>query len=365
MKYRISPIDPIISRDARQFGAGSPMHSMSWLSNILIAGAVRAVLWKANPEPDSRETLSALKKTTVQGIFPLLNEKIYFPRPLDIVKSANNIYQIKPCEIPDNCGVNMPLRGLLPAAPDTDEDFKPVQLNAFWERDLIIKWLKYGKNNFSLNDADTLSAPLHDERVHACIDPKTGTSKGGNLFATTGLDFVHMDGVNDSLKLEQISIDIEGGSLPEKFIAPIGGERRLAEFSLNEDDAALWDYPAELPEFINGRLRLVLASPAIFAKGWLPDWIGEETLTGKIPHTNATVKLISAVTERWQPVSGWSYERGNTGPKPMRRAVPAGSVYFFEIITGTLEAKNLWLKSICTDEQNINDGFGLVLAGQW
>ena len=369
MKYRIKPLDPLISRDARQFGAGSPMHPLNWITNTVIAGAVRTALWKISDNPESRETLETLKKIPVKGNFPILDGKIYFPRPLDIIKSANDIYQIKPGEFPPDSGANMPIDGLMPSFPDNEEDFKPEKLNAFWEKDLIVHWLLHGKKNFTLDNSRTLSAPAHDERVHASIDTSTGTSRDGMLFSTTGLDFIHRNGDDKTFQPERfsqevISVDIESLNLPARFIAPVGGERRLAEFSRCDDDSALWECPEDFPK-IEGSLRLVLASPAMFKNGWLPDWIDTGTLTGTIPNTNATAKLISAVTERWQPVSGWYYERGITGPKPMRRAVPAGSVYFFEIISGTLDAKSLWLKSICLDEQDINDGFGLVVAGKW
>lgn len=370
LKYRIKPLDPLISRDARQFGAGSPMHSLNWLTNTVIAGSVRTVLFKADDNQDSRETVKALRKITVKGNFPILDGKIYFPRPLDIIKSANDIYEIKPGDFPDNSGANMPLDGLMPSFPDAEEDFKPEKLNAFWNKEMITHWLIHGKKGFTLDNNSTLSAPAHDERVHVSIDKSTGTSKDGMLFSTTGLDFIHKNGDVKSFRperfsQEEISIDIESLSLPDRFIAPVGGERRLAEFSRRDDDLSLWECPDKFPD-IDGNLRLVLASPAMFNNGWLPDWIDAGTLRGTIPGTKAEVKLVSAVTERWQPVTGWSYENSEAKRhKPMKRAVPAGSVYFFRIMNGTIEAKSLWLKSICTDEQNINDGFGLVLPGKW
>ena len=152
MKYRITPLDPLISRDARQFGAGSPMHSLNWPTNTVIAGTVRTVLWKDSENPDSRETLNTLKKVSVTGNFPILDEKIYFPRPLDIIKSANDIYQIKPGDFPAGSGANMPINGLIPSFPDAEEDFKPEKLNAFWEKDMIIHWLMHGKNDFTFNE---------------------------------------------------------------------------------------------------------------------------------------------------------------------------------------------------------------------
>jgi CRISPR-associated protein Cmr3 len=371
LKYRIKPIDPLISRDARQFGAGSPMHSLNWLTNTVIAGAVRTVLWKENENRDSRDTLEALKKIPVRGNFPILDGRIYFPRPLDIIKSVKDIYQIRPGEFPKDSGANMPIDELMPSFPDAEEDFKPEKLNAFWEKNMMIQWLMHGKNDFTLKNECTLSAPAQDERVHASINTSTGTSNDGKLFSTTGLDFIHRNGNDKTFEQnrfsqEEISVDINDMNLPARFIAPVGGERRLAEFSRHEGDNILWECPEDFHGIIEGNLRLVLASPAVFANGWFPDWIDSETLTGIIPNTNVHVKLISAVTERWQPVSGWSYERSNSlRHKPMRRAVPAGSVYFFKITDGTLDAKSVWLKSICLNEQDINDGFGLVLAGKW
>ena len=65
-----------------------------------------------------------------------------------IVEKKTNIYQVRPQNFEENTGANMPIDGLMPAFLDSDEDFKPEKLNAFWSKDLIIKWLKDGKNNF-------------------------------------------------------------------------------------------------------------------------------------------------------------------------------------------------------------------------
>lgn len=400
MKYRIAPIDPIISRDARSFGAGSPMHPLKWLSPTLIAGAVRTKLWKENRNSNDRYVLDALLNVEISGAFPIVNEKIYFPRPFDIIVSSKknggfDVWKIRPMDnFSENFGTNMPLKCLMPSVPDTDDDFKPEKLSDFWNTELFIRWLndkkpfafednnkcKLSANANKSNDGKdifedgTFSAPQHDERVHVYINPKTGASLNGKLFSTTGLDFTNKD--SKTFNRQEISIDIsfeknsplEHKSF-EKFITPLGGERRLAEFLEHDADKKLWEYPEELSQefsVCNNKIRLVLATPAMFDKGWCPDWldVNNDAVIGKIPNTDVTVKLISAVTERWQPVSGWNYS-GRKGPKPMRRAVPAGSVYFFEIIDGNLNPSEIWLKSICCNKQDIHDGFGLVLVGKW
>lgn len=66
-------------------------------------------------------------------------------------------------------------------------------------------------------------------------------------------------------------------------------------------------------------------------------------------------------------MSGWDYREGHRGPKPVRWLAPAGSVYFFEVLDGdpTVLAKEAWLQSVCDEEQDQRDGFGLALWGIW
>jgi CRISPR-associated protein Cmr3 len=73
------------------------------------------------------------------------------------------------------------------------------------------------------------------------------------------------------------------------------------------------------------------------------------------------------VTERWIPISGWSYEKNTRGIKPLRRMVPAGSVYFFKVMGGGTDKsiwERLWLRSVCGGQYG-NDGFGAALWGAW
>jgi CRISPR-associated protein Cmr3 len=143
----------------------------------------------------------------------------------------------------------------------------------------------------------------------------------------------------------------------------LGGERRLAEWGAAEE-AGGWSVsrmPDDTP-----RLRMVLATPAIFSRGWLPGWIDRETWEGTIPDTSVRVRLISAVVERWVPISGWSYGSKYYGPKPLRRMVPAGSVYFFEKLSDApVDGEAMRLRSVCDREQDKNDGFGAALWGIW
>jgi CRISPR-associated protein Cmr3 len=54
-------------------------------------------------------------------------------------------------------------------------------------------------------------------------------------------------------------------------------------------------------------------------------------------------------------------------PKPMRKMVQAGAVYFVETDAAdtTAAAASLWNISLCENEQARRDGFGRILVGNW
>jgi CRISPR type III-B/RAMP module-associated protein Cmr3 len=98
-------------------------------------------------------------------------------------------------------------------------------------------------------------------------------------------------------------------------------------------------------------LKWILISPAVFSKGWLPNWV--DSKTGKVLLKSNTpdrrsfrtrkewrekienlddikAKLVAARFNKPVAFSGWREHGGaKAGPKPTMMAVPAGSVYYF------------------------------------
>ncbi|MGH9830881.1 MAG: type III-B CRISPR module-associated Cmr3 family protein, partial [Blastocatellia bacterium] len=122
------------------------------------------------------------------------------------------------------------------------------------------------------------------------------------------------------------------------------------------------------------RIRMVLATPAIFRDGWKPGWLNDE-LVGTPPGATVSLRLVGVSIQRWRAVSGWSLtelpaalgrpQRQPRGPKPVKRVVPSGGVYFFENDEKASELAGLWLESVSDDEQDRRDGFGLAVWGIW
>jgi CRISPR-associated protein Cmr3 len=113
------------------------------------------------------------------------------------------------------------------------------------------------------------------------------------------------------------------------------------------------------------QVRLILATPAIFADAWKPGWLNEQ-LEGTPPGCSVKLKLVGVNNGRWKAVSGWSLAPPR-GPKAIRRMVPAGSVYFFRVEKpgDAASLADLWLQPISDNDQARRDGFGLALWGTW
>jgi CRISPR-associated protein Cmr3 len=151
---------------------------------------------------------------------------------------------------------------------------------------------------------------------------------------------------------------------------PLGGERRLAHWKATAE-TGVWSSPRRIREALAAasRVRMVLATPAVFRDGWKPGWLNDE-LVGTPPGANVAVKLVGISIQRWRAVSGWSLlndpPHQRPGPKPVKRLVPAGGVYFFEAVDGKAsDLADRWLESVSDDEQDRRDGFGLAVWGTW
>ena len=417
--------DPVIARDGRPFGTGQRMGSLDWLYPSVLAGSLRTILGNlVQADFSEPDTINVLKEVSIAGPLPLWDGRIFLPAPKDILVKEDmeekiirrQAYAIRPTKIRDGEGCDLPFSDgvLSPAMLPVQDEFKPAGIPAFWSADKMIEWLKSPEGDCFLEPpapldpekeiktgSKFLANPQKDVRTHVKIDPKLGSAEDEMLFRTVGLD-LSLKGQSLGLQLS-VRVETEGGSLRGKSLADlvagidcfgtIGGERRLAHWKAENPEAQAkidWkqfqspdnphnklNFPEIIRKSLKGqdaekkRLRLVLATPAVFSQGWLPGWLnldGESLIGAPIDAPGGLkLRLISACVDRWKPISGWSLEKGSRGPKKIRRIVPAGSVYFFEILEGDADTmvRDLWLRSVCDERQDRLDGFGLALWGIW
>jgi len=373
----LTPRDPLVARDGRPFGQGARMKSLDWPYPSVLAGSLRSLLGKAAGGDFSEAAVQTLKAIDIAGPLPCLDGELYFPAAKDLLVFADDARQrqampLRPQALPKGAGCNLPGGALWPVAVDAEA--KPAPAPAFWSSRRMAGWLldkPFIPPENGAPGSGFLDAPAKDERMHVSIDPDTYAAEEGLLFMTAGLDM----GLPGQAGPVTLAARIEAGDAwrgrLERLDAlhPFGGERRLAHWRA-EPAGAAWRCPDELGAALRQTkaVRLVLATPALFARGWLPGWLDARTLAGRPPGTSSLrLRLVGGCVERWRPISGWGLENGAVGPKPVRRLTPAGSVYFFTVEAGSAAelAGPAWLRSVADEAQDRRDGFGLGLWGIW
>ena len=204
--------------------------------------------------------------------------------------------------------------------------------------------------------------PQDDIRTHVAIDAKTYASEEGKLFQTSALPMWQEKQTGNTFPDEHIALlgTIEGEI--SNTAVNLGGERRLAKV---QSDETLWPTIDEqqIENIIQQEhFTLTLLTPAIFEHGWLPCTQNNEGKYCYQPNfiKGLVLELVAASVPRWQAHSGW--DLANQRPKPSKKVVSAGAVYWFKLIAGDKEAlKQLWLTNISSDPQDRKDGFGLAL----
>ncbi len=374
MKIFIEPNDVLMFRDGKPFSGGDDHFARGFFppTPSTIYGAIRShILSIKSAEFESfkkgsdnisesiREEIGTPSRSGKMKIREISIAKIedgsivqYFPMPRDVVKNRQReekrLYIMSPCE---------KLRNVVMSDIDSN-------LNYLWQP------IEYALENASgyLSSMDmeryltgegfeNNAEPIEAGKVFK-TDIRTGIGRNrtkravekGRLYS---VEYFRLnDGFGFAVEIENTSL------LPEKGIIRLGGDGRSARYFPTS-----WGHiPFEkIKEKISKtkRFKILLITPAIFKKGWLFDWIDEKTKEGSICGVN--LRLVGACVGR--PVSVGGFDLAKNLPKVMKRAVPAGSVYYFELKEGKVDSlfDNLWLNSI-SDEKS-EEGFGIILIG--
>ncbi len=156
-----------------------------------------------------------------------------------------------------------------------------------------------------------------ENKIGIARERTTLISKDGHLYR---VPLIRLEkGVSILVKIEGVK------DIPESGILQIGGEGKTAKIqrvsnSINDFD----NFDVELKNKI---FKIYFATPCIFKKGWLPSWIDENSFEGE--YKGIKLKLICACIGKYKSIGGWNM--ASNQPKPLERAIPAGSVYYFEI----------------------------------
>ncbi|HAA83487.1 MAG: CRISPR-associated protein Cmr3 [Thermoanaerobacterium sp.] len=371
MFIKIKPFDTLFFRTGRPFSIGAD----TWAETVFpplpstIYGAIRSFLiFNFGKLEDFKSSNHRLKDyvgcvkdskieygtLSLKGVFLLKNGKLYFPSPKDLVKKKEkeNLYLLqfknKSCLFISDYD----LENILLWQSNEQVDEAKGWLNY----DDFIDYLKARKNEFSLLESKEFFE----------IEPKIGIKRSRETFSSEE-DFLYRIPLIRLNKDVSILVEIDGVDgfiFPKSGVMQLGGEGKAVSFELIPDDLLKEIRDLDF-QFSNGYFKIYLATPSVFKNGWYPGWINSN-FEGEF--NGIKLKLVACAVGKPISIGGWDIV--NNKPKPMRKAVPAGSVYYFKILNfvNPSEIKEVFhLKNISDDFKDIKyfkEGFGLAILGE-
>mgnify|MGYP006283835607 CR=1 FL=1 len=348
MIIEIDAMDTLFFKDGKPFSMGEE----TWADGIFppypstIYGALRSKYFSEHIEDLSKanEAEDPTKDLKIRHI--ILKDysgNIYFHLPKDFLKRKNEnweeVYRSKLIE--DNSLSNNKLTHRL--IPFNQENIFNSLEDGLFDLWGLSEYLEDSNNRLNYNSLVNFID----------IEPKVGISRSKHTH-TSEEGKLYRVGMK-RLKNIKIIVEFEDLDLPETGFLKLGGEGKTVAYHICEKDEV------SLPQ-IDKYFKLYLATPTIFKNGWLPDWIDSEKLEGTIPETNLKVQLLTAATGKPLKIGGFDMKARK--PKKMFKAVPAGSVYFFKILSGNKEdLKKIHGKSI--SQKRKNEGFGISYIGKF
>ncbi|GBE54809.1 CRISPR-associated protein [archaeon BMS3Bbin15] len=353
MIIKIDSLDTLFFRDGKPFTMGEDTWSNGLFppSPSVLYGAIRSAYFSNHIDELKKATKNddPTKNLKIVGVCVYLSDKdkTYLPLPNNCVQKKDNketVVSVLPMnglkDVKSSCPAKYALKSV--------ENVANVG-GGLIKIDSLKEYLECSKDSFSsiLKMADRV---LPEPKIGIGISKETGTSEEGKLYR---VDMMRLE--NKKGKSLSLVIDFEGLDLPERGMMKLGGEGKAVSYQKSEPV----NFSVDKSKLDGDRFKLYLSTPAIFKNGWLPQWIDENTLEGE--YKGLKLQLLTASIGK--PILIGGFDMKARKPKPMYKAVPAGSMYYFEIIKGDLEsALEVFDQKAISDFYPVQ-GFGIAYVG--
>jgi len=362
----INPLDTLFFKDGKPFSLGEE----TWADGIfppppsVIYGALRSAFFAQQNQSIAlaNEAGDRSRGLEIKQISIVAKGMQIYPLPLDLAhakdeagssdeekeyevffleRKPNNYMSSLSGVMKDN-GSQQPLKYFL--SPPNDKSIEILE-GGYFSRVSLQSYLGGNEKNFPAYKIDDYLK--REPKVGIARDDHTRTTQEARLYRV-GMQ---------RLKDVHFIVEFENLKLSEEGFLKLGGEGKAVSYKTDQ-------FPAvEQPELQGKQFKLYLATPGLLTNGWLPGWINPKTLTGKYPGTNIEVQLIAAGVGKPLFIGGFDMKQQK--PKEMRKAVPAGSVYYFEVLGEVPEDQLRTLRPtlFCDYEDRIKEGFGITHLG--
>jgi len=351
MVIKINALDTLFFKDGKPFSMGDE----AWATGnfppypSVIYGALRTAFFAdninllnlANTENDPTKELK------INKILFLIDKEYYTPIPRDLVKKKSNKEESFLLKLSKNDFINSSESEYLLTNPSNDE-IENIDDGIIRLKDLH----------------DYLSASKFDKILYTKIsdyiteEPKVGIGRE-NVYRTTAsnskiynINMIRPVKIIKGSKPVSIDliVDFENLDLPENGIFKLGAEGKTIHYEshiIKNSDNINYSITN------NKIIKLYLNTPAIFEKGFIPNF--ESSLLKKFGFN-----LLAASIGK--PINIGGFDMKKNKPKTMYKAVPFGSVYYVSSDVNVSEIANELNGKSISDYKG-NEGFGIVYVG--
>nr|WP_276538505.1 type III-B CRISPR module-associated protein Cmr3 [Dehalobacterium formicoaceticum] len=354
------PLDTLFFRNGKPFNRGENNWGESLFPPYpsVFYGALRTAFFAQNPQyfPLAGTSDDPTSSLRIRGMFlKAWGDSYYFPLPRDLIQEKN---------AGDNCAFPLQLLDTpslsncsLPKVLASPPDLIAETIGDGWiDQVTLSEYLANSSKQFYFSDLKDFVT----EEAKIGIKLTPGRSAEDQMLYRAGM--LRLSPRQDKGKAHQecsFIIDYEGINLPEQGFLKLGGEGKATHYKhIHELDknSLIPAYSAPKHQVF----KIYLLTPAILNNGWLPDWINPDTFFGH--YQGLKVKLLTAALGKHLFIGGFDIKKRK--PKPMHRAVPAGSVYYFELLEGEAEkVKEVFHYQPFENTPYAMEGYGIGLVG--
>lgn len=336
----LSALDTLFFRDGKPFSGGSenfaegifppfPSTIYGALRTAYFSGDIDSLGDAETDEDPTRDLVITDIRYAVEG--DTKDREICFVAPSDLVREKKEMNKedgkflvLTKEELPHNhSGPNAML-----LRPKTDKKVEGAE-HALMSYSNVEKYINgrteelhfYPLNKFLFKES----------KIGIGIDKRRRSTREGMFYQ---VDFLRLDKLN-------IQITFKGFDLPENGVLRLGGEGKMVAYTTVQK-VALNTAAIDPTSF-----KVVLQTPCV-ANDWAPSIL--------------KAYVEAAAVGRPKDVGGFNIKEKR--PRPMRKAIPAGSVFYIKDDTGTLYEQLSKQVSLCKEEYYKKRGFGLFFLAK-
>ncbi len=351
MVIRINPLDTFFFRDGKPFTMGTE----TWADGIfppppsVLYGALRSLWISEQIDGFTEDNINKSSALKIKSIFFEIDEALCLPVPNDFVhekdKEGNKFY-LEPMPIKT---VNSGVVKTAPSVNISNTFVEEHKADALFSRKSFEYYLQKTTASLLSPIKDYL---IKESKIGIGRKFETRTTEDGELYR---VDFRRFKVAESGKRDAAIVVEFEGLEFNNPNFMRLGGEAKATSLEIEQQT----DFCKIEEPTLNGHsFRLCLATPAIFNKGNIAEWME----TGEYKGIKLTLKCVT--TSRYQSLGGFGYnlQTKKFEPKNMYRAVQTGTVFWFDYegdsqtIIDTFHAKSI-------SEINANEGFGIAYVG--